>query len=118
MSDVPSKLTLAKATGLSARGQQRTSVAVGEDVCLWPKADMRTAARNIGFAGRADAEFLPVDGLRLVRANTAIKSGGQGESHGEGRVSGSRGDGLSDGRASEEQGRPRAHRLQPHHRQG
>ena len=57
----------------------------------------------------------------LIGPNPAGKtppSAFQGGDDGEGGVSRSWRDGLPDGRASQEQGRPRRHRLQPQRRQG
>src|SRR5262245_19926316 len=55
---------------------------------------------------------------RHERPNRSPCRASNGGSNGEGGVSGPGRDGLPDGRASQEQGRARRHRLQPHHRQG
>ena len=58
----------------------------------------------------------------LIRSSDRTRSDpgppNEGEENGKGRVRRAWRDGLPDGRASEEQGRPRGHGLQPHRRQG
>ena len=82
-----------------------------------------SAAHHKGGAGArstavtVDASAAPSQDLVAYRQRNARDSA-QGGHDGEGGVSRSRRDGLPHGRASQEQGRPRGHRLQPHRRQG